>query len=304
MTVGSTRIGTYANHQNLLHDTASVQERLAELQGQISSGRKTDTFVGLGNRIEFTTALQTRIRRSDKYVESNNLIKTRLETMNGSISQVLDIAIKLKSMAVTARSATGTEYPIFIQTVKSMMGDAASQLNMSLGGRSLFAGTKTNAEAVPDPIPSLVTDGVADDGYYNGNNEDSTTQISDSLSITYNVRGNEQGFQDLFAAMQTLVTAMENNDQILLDKASQLADSAAEEINAIQSRVNNNINIIEITNQAHDSSVTYLKGVLGTEISTDVVAASTQVAIDQSILQASFSAFAKISSLRLADYLR
>jgi len=104
--------------------------------------------------------------------------------------------------------------------------------------------------------------------------------------------------------MQTLITAMENNDQLMLDKAANLADSAADEINAIQSRVNNNINIIENTNQAHDTSVTYLRGVLGAEISTDIVAASTQVAIDQSILQASFSAFAKISSLRLADFLR
>ena len=57
-------------------------------------------------------------------------------------------------------------------------------------------------------------------------------------------------------------------------------------------------------NTRHGSFKLYFLGVKEEIGNADLVSVSTQVAINQGILQASFQAFAKINSLKLADFLR
>ena len=47
-----------------------------------------------------------------------------------------------------------------------------------------------------------------------------------------------------------------------------------------------------------------MSGVFGTETNADTVALSTQIATQQSVLQATFQVFSRISGLKLSDYLR
>jgi len=60
---------------------------------------------------------------------------------------------------------------------------------------------------------------------------------------------------------------------------------------------------IQQINERHDASILYYKGVTEAIAKTDPVAASTDVAMDQTILTASFQTFSKISALNLSDYL-
>jgi flagellin-like hook-associated protein FlgL len=63
------------------------------------------------------------------------------------------------------------------------------------------------------------------------------------------------------------------------------------------------VSLGEITDR-HTSLSLYWKGVKENVIKTDLVAASTAVATDQAILQASFQTFAQVNRLRLLDFLR
>ncbi len=67
-----------------------------------------------------------------------------------------------------------------------------------------------------------------------------------------------------------------------------------------------NANKVQLTNIDTNlaSSKLYWQGIQQGIGNTDVVSVSTQVAINQGILQAAFQAFAKISSLRLSDFLK
>jgi len=75
------------------------------------------------------------------------------------------------------------------------------------------------------------------------------------------------------------------------------------EVIAEQTSVNSNIVAIESITTRHGDLQLYWKGVSESLINTDIVEASTQLAIDQTVLQAAFQSFASLNRLRLVDFL-
>ncbi len=67
--------------------------------------------------------------------------------------------------------------------------------------------------------------------------------------------------------------------------------------------VNSNKVALSNTNTNLQTFQLYWKGVQENIGNTDLVSVSTQVAVDQGILQAAFQAFAKINSLHLSNFL-
>lgn len=298
-----TRISTYAQHQSLLGNVSTKQAGIADLQWQISSGKKAETFDGLPGKVEFVTSLENKMRSAAQYQESNSVIETRLKTMGESIDNVIDIVTDLNQLITRARSAYITEKPVLLQQATSMLRNLSDQLNANLGGRYLFGGTKTDAPPVAEIIGPNVVTGAPDDGYYNGDNETLTARVNDRFEISYGIRANDPAFQELVLAFNTTIKAIEGGNAQGLGYAMDHANAALEGINALQSTINNNIVNIRQANESHSSLQTYWKGIAESETSTDIVAASTTVAIDQAILQASFQTFARISSLKLSDYI-
>lgn len=296
-------MSTLGQHRILLGNVQKVQQDLFDLQRQVSSGKQADSFTDLNVRVEVVTALETKIRNGDKYIDSNNVILSRLNSMDISLGALIDEASEIKNVIQTARSATELEYPIFEQSLQRALEVSAGLLNENIAGRYLFSGSKTSIPPVVDPVTAPLIEGTADAGYYQGDTVDLTAQLSESLEINYNIRADEQGFQDLFGAMHAAILGLQRVDDDLLVDGMDLINSALDEIVGLRSRVQNNITIVEAANDSHSTSAPYYKQFLSDEIDTDVVAATTQVALNETILQASFQTFARISGLSLTDFL-
>lgn len=298
------RVSTLGLHQQTLQDVMRVQTNLADLQTQISSGKKTSTFQGLQGQVETFVQLEGKMNKTKTFIQNNELIISRMKTSEVALEQIVNAAEDYKNLLVSRRNgATGQDVP-FQLSARGILETIAGQLNTQQEGRYLFSGSRTNVPPVITPVPGAIVAGVPDDEYYQGNNDNLVVQVQETYSMTYNTRANDPALQKLFAAINLGLQGDSTNSQTVLAQASELAAEALDEVIALRANTQQNMINLEQVNERHQQLNTYWKGLSESIINTDLVAASTQVAVDQAILQASFQSFANLSQLKLSDYLR
>lgn len=300
------RVSSYNIHQTLIRDAARSQGQLFDLQGQISSGLKSQVFSGLGNSVEQFADLENRLARSQTYLDGSRIVEGRLDVADNALSAIIDTATDIKNLiALRRNSAVGDSLAFDTQIVGKWQG-LVSQLNISLEGRYIFSGTATDKPAVNSNVyPTLLEDGKPDTGYYQGSSEDITVRIEDNVSITYNVRADDPAFQKLFAGLamaRKFGSAAGESEE--MQQAYDLVSEGLNGIIGVRAQVNaNKVTVLENSDRLQSQQL-YWKGLKEEISNTDIVAASTQVAVNQGVLQAAFQAFARISSLKLSDFLR
>ncbi len=303
MAVG--RISTFALHQTTLRDTSKAQVNLADLQQQLSSGQKSQDFAGLGgNDSEQFLLLENKIAKTDIYLNNNKIVTTRLNATDNILSQVIETASNLKSLISQRRNAASNS-AAFPETLRGAWQSLVSQLNTSMEGRYLFSGTRTDTAPVnPDVFPTIGEDQVPNDDYYQGSEENINLRADDNTEITYNVRADDEGIKKIFAGLAMAMKGHDNVSDAELSKAYDLVEEGLDGVISSRAIVNQNKISVDTINNRHESFKLYFQEVKESIGNADLVSVSTQVAINQGILQAAFQAFAKINSLKLSDFLR
>ncbi|MFO0388215.1 MAG: hypothetical protein ACK502_00645 [Alphaproteobacteria bacterium] len=299
------RIGTYAVFQSTIKDMSNAQNELIRLQTQISSGLKSQNYAGIADQTEQFLDLENKISKTDLYIKNNRVVKTRLEVTSTSLDQIVETANSLKNLIATRRSGTQGELSTFRAQLTDMWQTIAAQLNVSSEGRYLFSGTSTDVKPVDaNQFPRLSTLGVPDDGYYSGSNEDIIIRAQEDIEFTYNIRADNPAFQKIIAGLSTALEGDEGSSDVNLAAAYDFVDEGLRDVITLQASVNANKVAIDEIDSQHQSFKLYWQGVKEDIGNTDLVAASTQVALNQGILQAAFQAYARINSLRLSDFLQ
>lgn len=297
-------ISTYAAFQSTLNDVSKVENDLTNAQGQLSSGNKSPDFAGLADQAQQYLTLGSTVSRTNQYLNDNQVVEARINTTTTILSQVISTATDLNNLIANRRTGI-IDNGGFLTQVQAKWQALVSELNTSIGGRYLFSGTSVDTQAVDGTtFPTLNQPGVPDDDYYTGSNQDFTVQADDSTRITYNVRANMPGFQKIFAGLATAARGDASGLDADFAQAYGFVQDGLKDVIAMQATVNANKVQMSTIDQNHTTFKLYWQGLQQTIGNTDVVSVSTQVAVDQGILQAAFQAFAKISSLRLSDFLR
>jgi len=300
-----TRISTYAQHQSTLRDMTQVQTRLIDLQNQISSGLKTPNFAGIAGEVEMLAAIEHKISRTRDYVDNNSVTLTRLTTTRNAIDAIIQVATDLRNQVLLRRNASFGNHDAFRAQVESGWRQIVGQLNVTSSGRHVFSGTRTDSPAVDDSsVPTLAVVGIADDGYYLGSKENVTARLQEDYDLELDVRADNEAFQNLMAGIAMAMQGNEANDDASLVRAYDMLSGALDGATSLQATVNADIVAVNQINEQHDAQRLYWQSVKEDLVNTDLVAAATEVARNQGLMQASFQIFARISALRLSDYLR
>ena len=298
-----TRISTYAVHQGTLRDFNRVQAGLADRQRQLSSGLRTADFKGLTGVTEQFVDLEGKIRRLKTYEQNNDLVISRLQTVNTSLDQIVQTTDDLENLIVQWRNPGLRNNIPMQEQLQSLTKTLTAQLNQSVDSRYLFGGTRTEVPPVLDPRPEPVQVGVLDDSYYQGSKEDLVLRAQDNLELRYNIRADNSAFQKVFAGISQAAYADTITDDDEMVEAYNMIKDGLQEVIALQSQNNQNIVTLGQINDRHQTLALYYKGVTESLSKTDIVAVSTEVAVDQAVLTATFQTFAKINALRLSDFL-
>lgn len=295
------RVSTYSLHQSTLGDVTRVQSNIAQLQQQISSGKKTDRFDGLGSQVEHFVSLEEKIARAQNYTEKNSLILARVNTTRVVLDDIIELVDDMEDLVLAARSGAASGGLNYDVQMNAMRDRFSEMLNTSFEGRYIFGGTRTNAPPIGDN-PATSVPGFPDSFYYEGSSEDVVARLDDNIEINYGVRADADGFQKVFAAL-TLTADDPLPSDAKLEDAYILIQDGIEDLISEQTRVSSNMVAIENINVRHQELELYWKGITESAINTDIVAVSTELAIDQTVLQAAFQSFASLNRLRLVDFL-
>lgn len=299
MTVNN--ISTYGSLQSFLQNISITQNSLSDAQVQISSGYVSQTFDGLNGNIEQFVSLNAQVARLQNYQQGNSLVTSQLQTTNTSINQSISITNSIKSLIATQMSGTSNSAS-FLQQLNSYRDALTSQLNTTYQGSYIFGGSNTNTPPVITPLPAPASLGVPDASYYQGATQNTTSRIADGQTIENNIRADDPAFQNIYAALA--LAGQTNVGTADLQEAENLLDKGLQGLISLQATSNANIVRVQQVNSQSETVRIYYKSLSESMSKSDTVALSTQVAQDQSILEASFAVFARISSLTLANYLK
>lgn len=299
-----TRVSTFGLQSQTFRNTQRVQAEIAALSNQISSGKKSTTFEELGSQTEFYAGLQAKLARTNDYLEQNAVLENRLGSMESSIEIIIDSARKMKGLIMQRRNgAVGEDVKLAIQG-SGLLETVVGQLNTSLEGRYLFSGSKTDTRPVETPLP-FGPPGVPDNGYYNGDDVDVSARINDSTEIAYGVRANDPVFEKLISAFSTAIQGDNEADpDFFMTTALDMLDEAMQGLTDVQSEVRSNIVKVTTASDQLDTQRIYWKQFADELVATDIAEATSELALRQLQIQASYQVFSRISNLSLADYLR
>lgn len=298
-----TRVGNFSLHNSTMRDVADVQRRLAELQDQISSGIKARDFKGLNGQVEQFVQLEAKVRQSQQYIESNTLNISRMKTADQAMGQMLDIADSMENLIVLGRNSASGSSLNFEQQMRNLLDNLSAQMNISFEGRYLFGGSNTGSPPAPDLQMGPVAHGLPDASYYEGSEQSLVYRMDELTQYTFPVRADDLGFQQVIAAAHAAINAYKAGDDAGMGKALTLMQQGQESLVASRAKLNATIINVEDTTDRLTSMKLYWQGLTEQVAKTDVLAASTEVANNEAILQAAFQVFARLSQLRLSDYL-
>jgi len=297
-------ISTYSIVQSTLSDVGNVEATLQKEEGEVSSGNASPDFAGMGSQVQQYLSLDQTLSQTNQYLDDNKIVETRLSTTSNALSNVISTADNLQSLISQRLSGVG-DNSAFATQLQGIYQEVAGQLNTTVDNQFLFSGSKTDSPAIDaSAIPTLQKPGVPDAGYYLGSNQDLTAQPQNNSMVTYNVRGDSQGFRDLIAGIATAKLGDSTSDSTLLSQSETLVQKGLQEITNEKANLDANTGQFTTADTNLQNSQLYLKGIQESIGNTDLVAVSTQVATNQGILQAAFEVFAKISNLQLSNYLK
>lgn len=297
-------VSTYSIVQRTINDVAKVQNDLFNQQTQLSSGNKSQDFTGMADQAQQYLSLDAAMSKNNQYLTDNSLIATRLNSTASALTNIITIANNLQSLISQRRTGVSNS-GAFQDQLDGLWKQLTTELNTSVNGQYLFSGTKTNVPAVDtENFPVLAKEGIPDAGYYQGSQQNVTALLKDDTAIQYNVRADAEPFQQVFASLAVAKQADQQIRDDLFTKAYDTLQQGIQGLISTQAVVNANKVQASTVDTNLQNQQLYLKGIQESIGNTDVISVSTQVAINQGILQAAFQAFAKISALRLSDFLR
>lgn len=303
------RISTFSIFTTTMRDVSRTQEELFKIQAQISSGLKAETFQGLNGEVEQFVQLESKISKSKMYQQNNSINISRAETTNVALDQIIDIAQDMNNLMVLRRNPALEDDIAFDVQMRSQIRSLARELNTTFDGRYIFGGTRTNVNPVivdPD-VPGPVRVGELDSNYYQGAAEEAQVRVDENTLISIDVTADHEGFQRLFGAAALALAAHAEPDSTesddLLVKAIDMIQQGIKDVTAVQAETNTNVLLMRNINDRHEQLQLYWQGVTESVSKTDVLSASSKLAMDQAVLQASFQAFATVNRLRLVDFL-
>lgn len=298
------RIGSVTVLNNTLQDVAQSQAKLATLQTQISSGLKAKNFEGLDGSVEIYTTLTNKQRVDSQFKSGNTVAIGQLQTADNALGTLVDISDKISSLITSSINSATAPSLNFEQQMRDLLQQLGGQLNTTYNGHYIFGGTNTTQQPVPDTSLANVTPGIPDDIYYAGSKQDVVLRANDQISYAFPVRADNKAFQKIYAAAQQAISAFKSSDYTTLKSSLDLAQQGGRDLVDARTKLNTILVNTTAINTQIDAQNTYLKGLTDEVSNTDIVAASTQVSNYEAILQATYQVYARLSQLRLSDYLK
>jgi flagellar hook-associated protein 3 FlgL len=296
--------------EQFLTDLDQIQSAMNTVQRQLSSGLRVGQASDDPSAVSAILEMQSEIAQNTQAQTNLNQVKTELLTGDASLQQAVTLVEQATTLAAQAASGTSTDTQnaSLAAQVQGILQQLVNLSNTTVGGRYIFSGdsdeqaayaldsTQPNGVRQLSPATStmVITDG-------NGNTlwkPMTAQQIFDARNT-----GGSNAAGNVFAAVNSLLTALQNND-------SSAATASVDSLNAADDYLNQQLGLIGIAENrvenattAAAQSVTTEKQDLSGLRDADTAGDAVQLTQLNTQQQAALSARAKMSQYNLFDFL-
>jgi flagellar hook-associated protein 3 FlgL len=288
-------------YTNTIKEFNRIQNDLSNKQQLIGRDTKARTYQELGRDINVVQSLSFSIEKTNRYVDGINEGVRRLDDMYQNVRNIIEIANTFKSSLMLENSGAANVNDLD-QASDTALRNIQSALNGKSGNIYIFSGSKTDIAPVDDlTLNSNYVGLVPTANYYNGDNFIHSVQANQTLTVEYGITAADEAFQNLIAGINA--ARDEEGQGANFNNASELIDTAIEQIIALQGDIGSKMSTLEQVKSQQESAKVILEQKLSDVNSPDIVELSIEISSLQATLQATFQTFANISQLKLSDYL-
>src|ERR1700676_2164684 len=141
MAINGVGYGTTVLNQSVLN----INNQLTTLQAQLTSGKKSDSYAGMGVNEGFAIAARSQLANISAFTDTMSNINTDIGIANTSLQSMVDIGTNvLNSANGSSQNLNSSGQTIAQQTATSQLSSMLGILNMQAGDRYLFSGSAIN----------------------------------------------------------------------------------------------------------------------------------------------------------------
>jgi len=300
------RVATIPLQRTLSGSIQQAQQRLADTQLQLNSGKKANDLAGLGSDAGRTLSARSLRSAQDAQSAAATRLGTTLSLYDANITSIDESASSLRQKLMTV---IGTGQTAGLQgAIEGSFDQFRAALNATDGSGPLFGGAQTDATPFK-PATLAATIGATPDTAFGNDEVRASARIGDGVDLTYGIGARELG-TGMLAAFRTLAEAGTIGEKLTggqldaLKTALGQIDTALPQvrtINAENGRKQAQAETLAIRGEERSNLLTNL---ISEVEDADYGEIAMQLSQQQTVLKASYSVFTQLSDLSLTQYLR
>lgn len=142
------RVGTFAQNQFTLSRLLAQQAKTTSLTIEASSGMRAQRYSGIATDAKRLVSLEATLVRTNRFVENNKKIESRLQVMENQTSTIFDIASDFRATLLQALSGGNIKDIDLVGIATSRLEQIAGLLNVRDDGQYIFGGTRMDIAPV------------------------------------------------------------------------------------------------------------------------------------------------------------
>ncbi|TAL39720.1 MAG: hypothetical protein EPN97_01820 [Alphaproteobacteria bacterium] len=335
--IGVSFLGQTVSQTNRLRD---LNATLADLERQISSGKKFDTLAGFGG----VTAQNVQRVRMDRnrvqtYLDNITTVNNRINAMNQAMTAARKSVGQVIDGLVTALHDSSEDVGTLSTLARNALKFVQDLANLNVGGRYLFAGSDTTSAPFIDDAQLNANYQAEVASWLNGTNTTAqfsanvdafsatalgfnpalstsgavAARIDESTEVDYTVKADRDGFQELVRALGLMAnlkvpdpnvdvpTTAELDD--MLNRVLTIARAGVAQIDQAATDLGTKYNFIDAVMQSHQQDAATLDNLISDTENTDMTDAIAKIQSLQTQLQSSYEVTNIISRLSLVNFL-
>lgn len=298
------RVSTFSYTNSMITENMRLQTKYADLNMQISSGLKTQTYKGISRDSQYLLATESSMDKLDAYNANGNTVLATVNIMYSTMGSIQDISNTMLGAITTSLGGDQVPPNVLISQAQNAMDELEALLNLRVGGRYAFSGSDIDTAPVDLTDPGWTPQtppSVANTSYYQGNSTINSVRISETLTVSYGILADDTSFEQLFRAFNLVFNNAANPTALI--EASGLIQSAVDDVANLQGILSSQSKTIEDQIDKNSTDKVYLKELASSIKEVDIPSASVQLSEVQSQLESAYSASVRIMNLSLVNYL-
>ncbi len=301
-----TRIPTIGLDATMITSMRNARSALTAAQVQLSTGRKSETYAGLGTDAGRSLSARSVMARQTAYVAAG---KQASETLDRTGAEITSLRTATETFRDAVRNAVGSGDASGLTSEMGALFAAAKQtLNAQQGGRYLFAGSQSGTPPFKAGSTAAVSAAADPATLFANDNVIPKARVADGADLPTGFGADTIGRQVIdamraFTASGTPEGTLTTDQVKALGSVSQLLDGAVNGLIGAEAENGRRSARADSYTQAAQTRADVFKSVASNAEDVDLADVATRLSQEQTALQASLQSVAKISGLTLASFL-